>query len=141
MAILVRTITALYALSFLRVDHFRGSQFKVAVTAAATTGPSLTQAPGPAPAYEKPKIPESDSTKFTIAKTKAYPYTLLNFHLQHPDLGYTFAPGDPNPAYHFNGRTHLHYIFINQDQRSQIPRRVSYAHVSSGRGRDHLLDW
>jgi sucrose-6-phosphate hydrolase SacC (GH32 family) len=47
----------------------------------------------------------------------------LTFHLAHPGPGTGF-PGDPNPAYFYKGRYHLHYIY-----RSQYG--FSYAHVSS----------
>jgi sucrose-6-phosphate hydrolase SacC (GH32 family) len=51
------------------------------------------------------------------------PENWLTFHLAHPGPGTGF-PGDPNPAYFYKGRYHLHYIY-----RSQYG--FAYAHVSS----------
>jgi beta-fructofuranosidase len=51
------------------------------------------------------------------------PSTWLTFHLAHPGPGKAF-PGDPNCAFYWKGRTHLHYIYENRDG-------ISYAHVSS----------
>lgn len=51
------------------------------------------------------------------------PANWLTFHLAHPGPGTGF-PGDPNPAYYYNGRYHLHYIYRGQ-------YGFSYAHVSS----------
>ncbi len=47
----------------------------------------------------------------------------LTFHLAHPGPG-VGEPGDPNPAYFYKGRYHLHYIYRNQ-------YGFAYAHVSS----------
>lgn len=55
------------------------------------------------------------------------PASWLTFHLAHP--GWT-APGDPNGAFFWKGRYHLHYIYEGRDG-------VSWAHVSS---RD-LVHW
>jgi len=44
------------------------------------------------------------------------------FHLAHPGPGRA-EPGDPNPAYDYKGRYHLHYIYNSVG--------FSYAHVSS----------
>ena len=49
------------------------------------------------------------------------PATWLTYHLAHP--GWT-APGDPNGAFFWKGRYHLHYIYEGRDG-------VSWAHVSS----------
>lgn len=49
------------------------------------------------------------------------PSTWLTFHLAHPG---TTAPGDPNAAFFWKGRYHLHYIYEGKDG-------VSWAHVSS----------
>lgn len=51
------------------------------------------------------------------------PDNWLTFHLAHPGPGTGF-PGDPNPAYFYNGRYHLHYIYMSE-------YGFSYAHVSS----------
>ena len=51
------------------------------------------------------------------------PDNWLTFHLGHPGPGWA-EPGDPNPAYHYKGRYHLHYIYNNYFG-------FSYAHVSS----------
>jgi len=47
----------------------------------------------------------------------------LTYHLAHPGPGVGF-PGDPNPAYYYKGRYHLHYIYENDTG-------FVYAHVSS----------
>jgi sucrose-6-phosphate hydrolase SacC (GH32 family) len=60
---------------------------------------------------ETPKWPENP------------PDSWVTYHLAHPGPGTGF-PGDPNPAYFYKGRYHLHYIY-----RSQYG--FSYAHVSS----------
>jgi sucrose-6-phosphate hydrolase SacC (GH32 family) len=60
---------------------------------------------------ETPKWPENP------------PDNWLTFHLAHPGPGTGF-PGDPNPAYFYKGRYHLHYIYRNQ-------YGFAYAHVSS----------
>ena len=49
------------------------------------------------------------------------PATWLTYHLAHPG---TTAPGDPNGAFFWNGRYHLHYIY-------EGPDGASWAHVSS----------
>ena len=51
------------------------------------------------------------------------PPTWLTYHLAHPGPGGAF-PGDPNPAYFYKGRYHLHYIY-------SAPKGFAYAHVSS----------
>ncbi|MBL7113827.1 MAG: hypothetical protein ISS19_17950, partial [Bacteroidales bacterium] len=45
------------------------------------------------------------------------------YHLAHPGPGIAF-PGDPNPAFYYKGRYHLHYIYEN-------PYGFMYAHLSS----------
>jgi sucrose-6-phosphate hydrolase SacC (GH32 family) len=45
------------------------------------------------------------------------------FHLAHPGPGEAF-PGDPNPAFYYKGRYHMHYIYAN-------PYGFMFAHVSS----------
>jgi beta-fructofuranosidase len=49
------------------------------------------------------------------------PASWVTYHLAHP--GWT-APGDPNGAFFWKGRYHLHYIYEGRDG-------VSWAHVSS----------
>lgn len=51
------------------------------------------------------------------------PANWLTYHLTHPGPGIGF-PGDPNPAWFYNGRYHLHYIYHNV-------YGYAYAHVSS----------
>jgi len=51
------------------------------------------------------------------------------FHLAHPGPGLA-VPGDPNAAFFYNGRYHLHYIY-------DIPYGFSFAHVSS----DDMVHW
>jgi len=45
------------------------------------------------------------------------------FHLAHPGPGVAW-PGDPNPAFYYKGRYHMHYIYSN-------PYGFMFAHVSS----------
>ena len=49
------------------------------------------------------------------------PPTWLTYHLAHPG---TTAPGDPNAAFYWKGRYHLHYIY-------EAKAGTSWAHVSS----------
>jgi sucrose-6-phosphate hydrolase SacC (GH32 family) len=51
------------------------------------------------------------------------PANWLTYHLAHPGPGGAF-PGDPNCAFYWKGRYHLHYIYNNQVG-------FSFAHVSS----------
>ena len=51
------------------------------------------------------------------------PSEWLTFHLAHPGPGVGF-PGDPNPAWFYEGRYHMHYIYLN-------PYGFMFAHVSS----------
>ena len=51
------------------------------------------------------------------------PASWLTYHLAHPGPGNAF-PGDPNPAFFWNGRYHLHYIYRNRSG-------FVFAHVSS----------
>ena len=51
------------------------------------------------------------------------PKTWLTYHLAHPGPGNAF-PGDPNPAFFWKGRYHLHYIYRNHSG-------FVFAHVSS----------
>ena len=51
-----------------------------------------------------------------IAETPQWPKNppekWLTYHLAHPGLGNAW-PGDPNPAFYYKGRYHLHYIYKN----------------------------
>jgi len=51
------------------------------------------------------------------------PTTWLTYHLAHPGPGGAM-PGDPNPAYFYRGKYHLHYIY-------NAAKGFAYAHVSS----------
>jgi sucrose-6-phosphate hydrolase SacC (GH32 family) len=51
---------------------------------------------------------------------------LLTFHLAHPGPGIAL-PGDPNCAFFWNGRYHLHYIYDRGEQVGDF----AFAHVSS----------
>jgi len=57
------------------------------------------------------------------------PDTWLTYHLAHPGPGEAM-PGDPNCAFYWKGRYHLHYIYNNKDG-------FSFAHVSSS----DMLHW
>lgn len=57
------------------------------------------------------------------------PADWLTFHLAHPGPG-EGMPGDPNCAFYWKGRYHLHYIYTHEDG-------FSFAHVSS----TDLLHW
>ena len=46
------------------------------------------------------------------------------YHLAHPDPNAGFFPGDPNPAFHYKGRYHLHYLYPDTGG-------LGMAHVSS----------
>lgn len=59
----------------------------------------------------------------TPARPAHPPKDWLRYHLAHPGPG-TAMPGDPNCAFFWKGRYHLHYIYNNQDG-------FSFAHVSS----------
>jgi len=80
---------------------------------------------------------------FLLAKSgKVFPFTpehpkrpspapenWLTYHLAHPGPG-DAMPGDPNCAFYWNGRYHLHYIYNHKDG-------FSFAHVSS----TDLIHW
>lgn len=57
------------------------------------------------------------------------PENWLTYHLAHtgPDAA---EPGDPNPAFYYNGKYHLHYIYRNK-------YGFCFAHVSS----DDMVHW
>lgn len=73
------------------------------------------------------------TTLFSKAVTPAMPEnppeTWLIYHLAHPGPGNAF-PGDPNPAFFWKGRYHLHYIHRNHTG-------FSFAHVSS----EDMVHW
>ena len=71
----------------------------------------------PTPAEEPAASPQ------VPALPAAIPATWLTYHLAHPGPGGAM-PGDPNPAYFYKGRYHLHYIY-------NAPKGFAYAHVSS----------
>lgn len=72
-----------------------------------------TGARAPAPPY----VPE------TPAMPKNVPANWLTYHLAHPGPG-VGMPGDPNPAFFYKGRYHLHYIYKNK-------HGFAFSHVSS----------
>ena len=53
------------------------------------------------------------------------PANWLNYHLAHPGPTHG-GPGDPNPAFYYKGRYHLHYIYV-----SKAGGGCAFAHVSS----------
>ncbi len=65
----------------------------------------------------------------TPVRPATVPPDWLTFHLAHPGPG-NAMPGDPNCAFFWKGRCHLHYIYTHQDG-------FSFAHVSS----TDLLHW
>ena len=65
----------------------------------------------------------------TPARPPNPPENWLSFHLAHPGPG-TAMPGDPNCAFFWKGRYHLHYIYTHNDG-------FSFAHVSS----TDLIHW
>ncbi len=65
----------------------------------------------------------------TPARPSPAPENWLTFHLAHPGPGEA-EPGDPNCAFFWKGRYHLHYIYKNQDGHA-------FAHVSSA----DLVHW
>lgn len=98
-----------------------GRGYLVAARSAAdarlATRPEGPRAPGP------PYVPE------TPAWPKAPPADWVTFHLAHPGPGEAF-PGDPNCAFDYKGRYHLHYIYRNRTG-------FVFAHVSS----EDLVRW
>ena len=65
----------------------------------------------------------------TPAMPASPPANWLTFHLLHPGPGGAM-PGDPNCAFYWKGRYHLHYIYNHQDG-------FAFAHVSS----DDMVHW
>ncbi len=74
------------------------------------------KAPGPM-AFETPVWPDNP------------PANWMTFHLAHPGPG-DAMPGDPNCAFFWKGRYHLHYIYKNDDG-------FVFAHVSS----EDMVHW
>jgi len=54
------------------------------------------------------------------------PDNWLTYHLAHPGPGSCSGPGDPNPAFYYKGRYHLHYIYSVGSKTGN-----GFAHVSS----------
>lgn len=88
---------------------------------------SFCSAQVPKAANETPAMPENS------------PATWLTYHLAHPGPG-TATPGDPNPAFFWKGRYHLHYIYKNRAARRKQRGRdlgPDWAHVSS----EDMVHW
>ena len=62
------------------------------------------------------------NTDKTPSWPKNPPANWLTFHLCHPGPGNAY-PGDPNPAFYYKGRYHMHYIYNHGG--------YSFGHVSS----------
>ena len=77
-----------------------------AVAATSKEGAVISRRGG-RPVFTGPYVPE------TPAWPKDPPKNWLTFHLAHPGPGNAF-PGDPNPAFWYKGRYHLHYIYRNR---------------------------
>jgi beta-fructofuranosidase len=73
-------------------------------------------------------VPSLNASIETPAMPENPPKTWLTYHLAHPGPG-TAVPGDPNPAFFWNGRYHLHSIYKD--------RGIAFAHVSS----EDMLHW
>jgi sucrose-6-phosphate hydrolase SacC (GH32 family) len=84
---------------------------------------SVCSAQVPKAKLETPAMPENP------------PETWLTYHLAHPGPGRA-TPGDPNPAFFWKGRYHLHYICKN---RAKPESRIGpdFGHVSS----DDMVHW
>ena len=78
---------------------------------------SVCMAQEPRVNFETPAMPENP------------PETWLTYHLAHPGPGNAW-PGDPNPAFFWKGRYHLHYIYKNHTG-------FVFAHVSS----EDMVHW
>jgi len=78
---------------------------------------SVCSAEEPKTVIETPVIP------------KSLPKTWLTYHLAHPGPGNAF-PGDPNPAFFWKGRYHMHYIYRHRSG-------FVFAHVSS----EDMVHW
>jgi len=69
------------------------------------------------------RAPAAPYIEETPAMPKNVPANWLTYHLAHPGPG-VGMPGDPNPAFFYKGRYHLHYIYKNK-------HGYAFAHVSS----------
>ncbi|MEI7946073.1 MAG: family 16 glycoside hydrolase [bacterium] len=81
----------------------------------------------------KSSVPQSVPTGPYVPETLAWPDPpppdWMTFHLAHPGPG-NAMPGDPNCAFDWKGRVHLHYIYRN-------PWGFVFGHVSS----EDLMHW
>lgn len=75
------------------------------------------------------KTPMAPFVPETPARPAVVPADWLTFHLAHPGPGVAI-PGDPNCAFFWKGRCHLHYIYKNDDG-------FVFAHVSS----EDMVHW
>jgi beta-fructofuranosidase len=92
-----------------------GSALLCAATEDAT---KITGRPGRA-VFTGPYIPETPAWK------EDPPEDWLTYHLAHPGPSHG-GPGDPNPAFYYKGRYHLHYIY-----KSDAGGGCAFGHVSS----------
>ena len=76
-----------------------------------------------AAAAGRPNVPPGPYVEETPAVPEPLPDDWLTFHLAHPGPG-RGHPGDPNCAFYYKGRYHLHYIYRNR-------WGFAFAHVSS----------
>ena len=60
------------------------------------------------------------------------PEEWVTYHLAHPGPGSCRGPGDPNPAFYYKGRYHLHYIYVVGSNTGN-----GFAHVSS----EDMVHW
>jgi len=72
---------------------------------------------------EGSRAPSAPYVEETPAMPNDVPAHWLTYHLAHPGPG-VGMPGDPNPAFFYKGRYHLHYIYKNK-------HGFAFAHVSS----------
>ncbi len=93
------------------------------VVCAATKEATAVRRRGAPPKFTGPYVPE------TPPWPKEPPANWLTYHLVHPGPG-NAMPGDPNPAFFWKGRYHLHYIYRNRTG-------FVFAHVSS----KDMLHW
>ena len=87
------------------------------VSAATKAAAAQTARRSGQPVFTGPYIPE------TPPFPKDPPKEWMTFHLVHPGPGRAM-PGDPNPAFFYKGRYHMHYIYRNHTG-------FVFAHVSS----------
>jgi len=78
---------------------------------------------------DNPRVPVPPYVPETPAWPENPPADWLTFHLAHPGPGKAF-PGDPNCAFDYKGRYHMHYIYRNS-------AGFVFAHVSS----DDMVRW